>query len=336
MQRDSAFDGLVVHTPRIIPFGERRLSSPSLSLLVLCAGLCGEGDDEFLVALGAFDGGGDGAVVDPAEGSLCEGTDFVDTALVDTRIADDSALADFGAFGLELGFDQQECPAAGFEQTGCGGKNLAQRNEGDVRRQDVGLLGDLFGGQVTGVGPFQADDAWIIPDLGMQLAVPDIHGVDAARAVLEYDIGESAGRCAQIKGNRALERGAERLDSGQEFEGAAADVREALDHAQVCLFRQELSGLAHDVVLPDAHFACEYEALGQRAAVAEALVNEKEIGRLLQRGLLPVLRGRRRRWYVPMIAALPRTCPVAAFRTSALVGDAGRSNTASKAYSLKK
>jgi len=73
-------------------------------------------EEEFLVALHARDGGGDGFDYLPVEGLYAVG-DAVDGQLVGFGVAHDSALADVAAAGFELGFNEDY----GFSEGGGGG-----------------------------------------------------------------------------------------------------------------------------------------------------------------------------------------------------------------------
>ena len=55
------------------------------------------------------------------------------------------------------------------------------------------------GREVAGIGFLHDDDARILAEFPGKLAVPDIHGINLGRAVLQEAIGESAGGSAQVQ-----------------------------------------------------------------------------------------------------------------------------------------
>ena len=131
--------------------------------------------EEFDVAVGALDGGGDEAL--PVEGGLGgdPGLDAVAGALVGGGVANDAAGADVFAGEFELGLDEDE----GHE------------------------FGDIGGGHVADVEVFAADDAGVIAEFPDELVGSNIVGVDARGAVLEEAVGEAAGGGTNIKGDEA-------------------------------------------------------------------------------------------------------------------------------------
>ena len=86
-----------------------------------------------------------GLGVDPQHGPALQfnpGFGLGADALVDRGIADDAALADFLAPGLELRLDQRDQLRAGFRQLQRRFEHLGEADEARVAHDDVDRLGD--------------------------------------------------------------------------------------------------------------------------------------------------------------------------------------------------
>ncbi len=84
--------------------------------------------------------------------------------------------------------------------------------------------GKRGGGQGTGVRPFHRHDARIAAERLGQLAAADIEGVDAGGAALQQDVGEAAGRGADIERDQPPRIDLERVERGRQLVTAAADI----------------------------------------------------------------------------------------------------------------
>lgn len=120
------------------------------------------------------------------------GLDAVAGALVGGGVADDAAWADVFTGEFELGFDEDDGVAAGFEDGEGGGEDEGEGDEGDVGDDEVHEFRDIGGGHVADVEVFAADDAGVIAEFPDELVGADIVGVDSRGAVLEEAVGEAA------------------------------------------------------------------------------------------------------------------------------------------------
>ena len=79
-------------------------------------------------------------------------------------------------------------PPAGPKQAADRPEDQAQRDERDVDDGEVDRLRQDAAAERPGVRPLERHDARVAPERLGQLAAPDVHGVDAARAALEEDV----------------------------------------------------------------------------------------------------------------------------------------------------
>ena len=123
--------------------------------------------------------------------------DFLLDAGVDFGVSNHSVAADLAAPGLKLGLDESDNGLSGLEVGGCGGDNHPKGYEGNVDDDEVDGLGEVEG--VAGVELFDDDDAEIVTEFLVELAVSDVDGVDLLRAALEEAVGEAAGGGADVE-----------------------------------------------------------------------------------------------------------------------------------------
>ena len=71
------------------------------------------------------------------------------------------------------------------------------------------------------------DDARILAEAPIELALPDIDRVDPSRAALQVNVGEPAGRRADIDGDRPGDVEPERIESARQLVAPARDVLRA-------------------------------------------------------------------------------------------------------------
>ena len=76
-----------------------------------------------------------------------------------------------------------------------------------------------------GVRPLHRDHARISPEWLGELAAPDVDRVDASRPALEQDVGEPAGRRADVEAHAIRRVDPERVERRRELVPAPADVR---------------------------------------------------------------------------------------------------------------
>ena len=204
------------------------------------------------------------------------GLDAVAGALVGGGVADDAAWADVCAGEFELGFDEDDGVAAGFEDGEGGGEDEGEGDEGDVGDDEVHEFRDIGGGHVADVEVFAADDAGVIAEFPDELVGSDIVGVDSSGAVLEEAVGETAGGSADIEGDEAGDVDVEVVQGAFEFEAAAADVARGFFDAEDGVEGNEGAGFEAGLIV-DEDLAGEDEAFGLFAGGAEALLNESLI-----------------------------------------------------------
>ena len=130
---------------------------------------------------------------------------LLEHARVHRRVADD-ALAHFGAAGLELRLDQRDDVGARPQQRRDDGQDLPQRDERHVDGDDIDGTRQIGERQVARVEVLDDDDARIVAQRPVDLAVADVERHDARRAALQQDVGEAAGRRADVERIRGRRR----------------------------------------------------------------------------------------------------------------------------------
>jgi hypothetical protein len=95
----------------------------------------------------------------------------------------------------------------------------------------LGASGKVGGFQVAGIDAVHHHHPGIVHQLGVQLMVPHVHRVDAARAVLEQAIGEAAGGGARIQTDFVLHAQLEMLEGALQL--FAAPAHETLRRFQI-------------------------------------------------------------------------------------------------------
>lgn len=194
-----------------------------------------------------------------------ESAEFAQDAGVDGGVGDHAASAgDFGATGLELGFDQGDQASAGPDQRGDGGENEAEGDERAVEDGEVEGgegLGKPGGIEVARVDALHDLHAGILAKFPGELAASDIDARDVVGAVLEEAVGEASGGGPDVEGAGT---GDVELPGDQgvfEFPASAADVAIARGHFEAVLAADGATGfVGHVTVDPD--LAGEDGALG--------------------------------------------------------------------------
>ena len=77
---------------------------------------------------------------------------------------------------------------------------------------------------MANIGFLQDDNARVIAQFPIELAIAHVDGENARRAMGEQTVGETAGRCADIEGRFTCDRDRELLQRFLKLETAAADV----------------------------------------------------------------------------------------------------------------
>jgi hypothetical protein len=237
-------------------------------------------EQEFLVAFGAGDGGGDDFCDLPAEigDGLC---DSLDGKFVDFGIAHDAAFADVAATGFELRLDEDD--SLGERGRSC--KNRSEKeccgDKGDVHHEKGELgragFGECVGGEEACVGTFDETNARIVAELHCDLAEAGVDGGDVGGAVLEKTVSKAAGGCADVEAETAGDVDFPVDECGLKFETAAAyEGHVVAEQADGGIGRDGSAGFV-DFLFVDEYSASENEGAGALAALDQASVNEEEI-----------------------------------------------------------
>jgi hypothetical protein len=210
--------------------------------------------------------------------------DAVDGRLASVGVADNAALADVGATGLELRLDENDGGA--FPGVG----QRAERRENRRQNERGGDEGDVHGEEGSGwlrwheefaegeearVGALAEGDAGIIAERLGDLAVASIYSKDSGGAVLQHTVGEAAGGGADIDAGEAGEVDGPVGEGVLQLEAAAADVLEVgAEETDDCVGGDGGAGLV-DALLVDKDTACEDEGLSALAGGGVAVVDEE-------------------------------------------------------------
>jgi hypothetical protein len=133
-----------------------------------------------------------------------------------------TTLADLVAAGLELRLDQRHDRRGRRHHPEHGRQRQAQRDERDVDRGQVGRLRQGF--EPAHVGALHDHHARVAAQSVVELAVAHVERVHPARAALEQDVGEAAGRGAHVQGDGARDVQPPGVERRRQLEPAAADV----------------------------------------------------------------------------------------------------------------
>lgn len=144
-------------------------------------------------------------------------------------LANDATLADRVAPGLELRLHQRDDVATVAELRERGRQHESKRDEGDVGYDDVHRLFD--GHALARVHPLVHHDARVLTQAPIELTLAHIDRMDAFRAALQQDIGEAAGRRADIDRHLSGDVEPESLERASQFVSATRDIaRTGVDH----------------------------------------------------------------------------------------------------------
>ena len=149
--------------------------------------------------------------------------DLAQHARADCRVADDAALADVLAAGLELRLHEHDGLPARRGERSAGGSAIRTRDERHVADDELRREREL--GERARVRPLEHDDARVVAQPLVQLPVADVDGDHARGAALQQDVGEAAGRGADVEAVEARRIDAERVERVRELLAAARDVR---------------------------------------------------------------------------------------------------------------
>ena len=232
-----------------------------------------EVEDELAVSLRS----GKAGVYDPARlapfGDQRHG-DLVDHAGLHGRVANDT-LRRLGPPGLELRLDQHErLPTRRGEPQG-GRQREADGDERDVARHELGRERQL--GERAGIHTLEHGHPCVAPHAIVELAVADVEGDHTRCASLEQNVGEPAGRRADVEAVEPVDVDAEQVECVCELVPGARDVRRRRNHLELDVRRDLLARLG---VSGDE--TCEHERLGLRARLGEPALDEHHVKPLLR------------------------------------------------------
>ena len=145
-------------------------------------------------------------------------------------VADDAALADAAGADLELRLDERDEGGAGAGERERRRQRLGERDEREVGDDEVGRR-HVAGGEVAGVQALDRVHPRVGGERRRELAVADVDGPDLGGAAGEQDLGEAAGRGAEVERDGARRVEAEDVERVHELQRAARDpgVRVGVD-----------------------------------------------------------------------------------------------------------
>lgn len=242
---------------------------------------------ELPVAFGAQDRRFDEtANVQPAR--ACRPSDLFQYLAMDLRIAHDSAPAHLFSSCFKLRFDERDHFTPGSEE----GRHPSlphhsreddlERNEGYVNRDDLCHFRHAV--QVADVHPFHDNDARVLPNLPRQLPVADVDGIHARRTALKQNVGEPAGRGADVRTNTPTDCNGKSVERRRQLESTPADVWQRLPQLEEDVFRHWSSGLG-DHPARYLHFAGKDEGAGAFACFDQPALHEEDIETFLAHDL---------------------------------------------------
>ena len=140
-------------------------------------------------------------------------------------IADDATFANRLTPGLELWLHQRDDIASVAKPREGRRQREAQRDEGHVSYDDVDGLFDRD--TLARVHSFVHDDARILTEAPIELALPHIDRVNAGRAALQEDVGEAAGRRTNVDRDLPGHIEPERVERARQLVAATRHVLRA-------------------------------------------------------------------------------------------------------------
>src|SRR5829696_3565565 len=153
----------------------------------------------------------------------------------------DNAFRRIAAAGLELRLDQHDRLPAGAREGERRRQRLVDADEGHVCDDEVRRVRQL--GDLAGVRPLEHGDPRIFADPGVQLSVADVERDHARCPALEQDVGEAAGRGAEVQGVTVRGVDPERVEAVCELLAAARDEARRALHLERGVLGELLAGL---------------------------------------------------------------------------------------------
>ena len=197
----------------------------------------------------------------------------IETAAV---VAHDAALAHVRARRFELRLHEHDRLPPRRAQPQDGRKREPHRDEGDVTDGELRRERELAEG--ARVRPLEHRHARVVAETRMELAVADVERDHARGAAPEQDVGEAAGRRADVDAAQPRGIDAEEVEPVRELLPAARDVlRPTLDD-ELGVVRHLLAGLVVAANEPGHH-----ERLCLGARLREPTLDEHDVEPLLHR-----------------------------------------------------
>ena len=201
---------------------------------------------------------------------------FEDLA-VDRRVADDAVIRPAAA-RLELRLDERHDVSPMGERGDHRREDELERDERDVDRGKRDRLGKRRRGQGARVRALHRDDARVASQRFGELPASHVESVDAGRTALQEDVGEAAGRGADVEAHEPARVDPEGIERGGELVAAPADEGLGLVHIDVGGRRDQVAGLAvvtGGVALPHPDLAGQHERLRAAARLDQPALHEQ-------------------------------------------------------------
>jgi aminoglycoside 6'-N-acetyltransferase len=198
-----------------------------------------------------------------------------------SRIADD-APADVLAAGFELRLHEHDSVPTRRGELQQPGQRLPHADKRDVADDELRRERQLV--NAPRIRPFEDDDARVLADPRVQLAVANVQRDHACCAALEQNVGEAAGGGADVEAVPPGRIDAERVEGVGELGPAPRDVGLSLRHRQ-------LRGLVHLLArfLVPGHPAGEQECLRLGAAVRKPALDQEYVNPFLHAPMIAVV-----------------------------------------------
>ena len=185
-----------------------------------------------------------------------------------------ATFADGLAPGLELRLDERDDVAAIAQLCERWRKRETQRDERDVGDHEIHGLFD--GHTLARVHALVDDDARVLAQAPIELALPDVDGVHARGSALQQHIGEATGRRADVDGDLSGHVEAERVEGTGQLVTTARDVLGTGVDGELGVFRDRRRRPVGATSV-NTHRARQDECLSALAAWRESALHQELI-----------------------------------------------------------
>ena len=124
-----------------------------------------------------------------------------------------------------MGFHQRDDVGAFSKKRRNARKDVAERDERDVNRDDIDERRQVRGLERSCVGALDDDHARIVTQAPVELAVANVERDHADRAAFQEDVGESSRGRADVERLAAFDEDAERVECMRQLDAATTDIR---------------------------------------------------------------------------------------------------------------